>query len=48
MLKFIQDGGITGIKMYVDGVVVAGFADVVGKDGKIYKPAEQTSILARR
>ncbi len=47
-IKVYPGGGIVGIKMYVQGVLVAGFSDVLGVDGKIYKPAESTDIKPRR
>ena len=43
-IKVIPSGGLIGIKMYVQGVLVVGYSDVVGKDGKIYKPAENSNI----
>lgn len=47
-IKVIPSGGLAGIKMYVQGVLVVGYSDVVGIDGNIYKPAESTNIQPRR
>lgn len=47
-IKVIPSGQLTGIKMYIDGVLVVGYSDVIGKDGKIYKPAEESNIKIRR
>ena len=30
--------------MYVEGVLVVGISDVIGENGKIYKPVNSTSI----
>lgn len=47
-IKVYPGGGLVGIKMYVDGVLIAGFSDVIGLDGNIYKPAEETNLEVRR
>ena len=43
-IKVIPGGSITGIKLYVDGILVVGKSDVIGYDNKIYKPIEKTDI----
>ncbi len=45
-IKVIPGGSITGIKLYVDGVLVVGKSDVLGNDNKIYKPINKTDIKA--
>ncbi len=43
-LKVIPSGNTIGVKLYVQGVLVVGKSDVVGTDGKIYKPVNESNI----
>lgn len=43
-IKVIPGGSITGIKLYVDGILVVGKSDVIGNDNRVYKPISKTDI----
>lgn len=43
-IQVVPVGEIVGIKLYTSGVLVVGTSSIEGKDGKIYKPFENTEI----
>ena len=43
-IQVIPVGEIIGIKLYTSGILVVGTTEIQGKDGKTYKPYENTEI----
>ena len=42
--KVIPIGSMAGLKLYTNGVLVVGMAEIQGEDSKKYKPCENTGI----
>lgn len=43
-MEVIPLGGLIGMKLYTDGVLVVGMSEIYGEDNKVYKPYENTGI----
>jgi len=42
--KVVPVGGLVGLKLYTEGVLVVGMSEIKGEDNKIYKPYEEAGI----
>ena len=43
-IEVVPLGGLIGMKLYTNGVLVVGMSEIYGEDNKVYKPYENTGI----
>lgn len=43
-MEVVPLGGLIGMKLYTDGVLVVGMSEIYGEDNRVYKPYENTGI----